>query len=255
MGRPALRLALAVPFLCTDLQANLAMIATLAHEAAEQGAQLVLFPETALTGFVHTGNPEPDRRLAVPVPGIVTDEIAALARKCGLHLGIGLLERSGDVLYDAALLFAPNGQIILHYRRISSEWHSRHSDPAVYAQGSEIAVAQTPFGTCCFLICGDITHDALLDRVHDSAPDWLLFPLARGYDEDVRDEQQWHTEEVAIYGQHVARAGAATLLVNYIGEMDQYYGGAVVFDADGSVLASRPLHEPGLLVVDLPARP
>ena len=33
--------------------------------------------------------------------------------------------------------------------------------------------------------------------------------------------------------------------------MDGFYGGAVAYRADGSVLASRPLHQPGLLVVEL----
>ncbi len=246
------RVALAVPHLRADPRTNFATITRLAHEAADRGAQVVLFPEAALTGFVHIGDPVSDRTLAVPVPGTMTNKLAVLAQECALHLGIGLLECAGDVLYDAALLFAPNAGIVLHYRRISSGWHTRDADPEVYAQGTELPVAQTPFGSCCFLICGDITHDTLLDRVQAARPDWLLFPIARGYDEDVRDEHQWNTEEVAFYGRHVARAGTPTLLVNYVGEMDGYYGGAVVFDSGGRVLASHPLHQPGVLIVDLP---
>ena len=40
----------------------------------------------------------------------------------------------------------------------------------------------------------------------------------------------------------------------YVGEIDGYIGGAVAYRADGSVIARRPLHRPGLLMVDLSAK-
>ena len=246
-----LKAAIAVPRLREEIDANLAEIEALTREAARQGASLVLFPEAALTGFVHIGEPEHDRRLVIQIPGVETDRLAALARECSVYLAIGLLEREGAAMYDTALLFAPDGCIILKYRRISSGWHKRDADPAVYRHGTELPVAATPLGSFAFLICGDITHDALLDRIREIKPDWLLFPIARGYDEDVHDEREWEEQEVGIYGERVARTGADTLLVNYVGEMDGFYGGAVAYRADGSVIASRPLHQPGLLIVDL----
>ena len=246
-----LKAALSVPRLREDRNANLAEIEVQTRDAARCGADIVLFPESALTGFVHIGDPEHDRHLAVPVPGPETDRLSALARECVLHLAIGLLERDGAELYDTALLFGADGRILLKYRRISTGWHTRDADPAVYRHGTDMPVAHTALGSFAFLICGDITKDRLLDRIRELRPDWLLFPIARGFDEDVHDEREWAEQEVAIYGERIARAGAATLLVNYVGEMDDFYGGAVAYRADGSVLASRPLHQPGLLVVDL----
>ena len=246
--------ALAVPRLTTDVDANWAEIERWAHEAAGRGAGLVLFPEAALTGFVHRGDPAYDRQLAIPVPGVATDRLAALARACSMHLAIGVLERAGAALYDTALLFGPDGRILLKYRRINPCWHTREADPAVYRQGRALPVARTALGRVAFLICGDITDDALLARIRALRPNWLLLPIARGFDEDVHDEQDWVEQEVGNYGEKVARAGAVTLLVNYMGDMDGFYGGAVAYRADGSVLAMRPLYQPGLLIVDLSLR-
>lgn len=247
-----LRAALAVPRLTTSTEANLTEIETRTREAAGRGPDLAVFPEAALTGFVHIGDPEHDRALAVPVPGPETVRLSDLARTCSLHLAIGLLERDGVALYDTALLFAPDGRVLLKYRRISPQWHARDADPAVYRQGSDLPTAETALGTIAFLSCGDITDDALLDRVRRLRPDLLLFPMARGFDDDVHDEREWKEQELGFYGGQVARAGAPTLLVNYVGEMDGFIGGAVAYGADGSVLSSRPLHKPGLFLVDLP---
>jgi predicted amidohydrolase len=243
--------ALAVPRLATGVEANWAEIERWTYAAAGDGATLVLFPEAALTGLVHSGDPEHDRQLAIPVPGAMTDQLEALARTYSLHLAIGVLERAGTALYDTALLFGPDGRILLKYRRINPCWHTREADLAVYRQGRALRLARTALGRFAFLICGDITDDALVARIRARGPDWLLVPIARGFDEDVHNERDWVEQEVGIYGERVRRAGAVTLLVNYVGNMDGFYGGAVAYRADGSVLACRPLYQPGLLIVDL----
>jgi N-carbamoylputrescine amidase len=211
----------------------------------------VLFPETALTGFIHRGDPTYDRELAIPIPGAETDRLGALARAHSLYVGIGILESAEETLFDTALLFNPAGQIVLQYRRISTGWHRRDVDLTVYCHGVDIPVADTPLGRFVFLICGDITYDDILDRVRALRADWLLFPMARGFDSEVHSVDEWEQQEVGRYADHVARAGTATMLVNYVGEMDQFYGGAVVFDTDGTVMASHPLHQPGVFIVDL----
>ena len=80
-----------------DTEANLIRIAARAAEAAERGAQLVLFPECATTGYFVA-----DRiaSLAEPVPGPSSERLARLARSTGVHLMVGMIERAEDVLHD-----------------------------------------------------------------------------------------------------------------------------------------------------------
>jgi N-carbamoylputrescine amidase len=244
-----MHVALAVNRVTSDQTANLATVVALADEAADAGAALVVFPETALTGFIHTGDPVHDLPLGQAIPGAVTEELAWVARGRSLHLAIGLLEREGEALYDTALFFAPDGRIALKYRRISPQWRRQGADPAIYRLGVDLPVVATALGRCAFLLCGDLFDDTLIARVRRAAPDWLLCPFARGFDSDVHDEQGWHGEEVDQYAARAARAGVTTFLVNYVSDLDGAFGGALAIAGDGTILATSPLHGPGLSLV------
>ncbi|MBI3974577.1 MAG: carbon-nitrogen hydrolase family protein [Chloroflexi bacterium] len=171
--------ALAVHRVVSDLNANLATIERMAHEAADAGAELVVFSETALTGFIANGDPAHDLPLGQPIPAPATERLAAVARKRRLWLALGMYERVAEGeqahLYDVAVLLGPDGAIHLKYRRITPQWHRRNADPAIYRQGSEIPTATTPLGTCAFLLCGDLFCDPLVDRLRELRPNCLLF--------------------------------------------------------------------------------
>ncbi len=261
--------ALAVNPVTLDAVTNLMSLLQMIHAAADAGADLVLFPEAALTGLLNNDDPAHDLPLCQPIPGPATDTLAAAARARGVWVGVGLLEREDTRredtrredtrLYDTAVLLAPTGEIALQYRRISPGWHGRRADPAVYTHGTEIPVAQTPWGSAAFLLCGDLFDDDLIQRVRAAQPEWLLFPFARSYeDSDSRNpahQAQWDREDIFDYRERVRMAGVTTLLVNYLGDSalpdDGTFGGAWVISGTGEVLAQHPLGQPGLLMVTL----
>lgn len=59
-------------------------------------------------------------RSALLVHRITEDQAAAQARS--VWLGLGLLDRAGQRLYDAVLLLDSQGGVALHYRRIQPQW-------------------------------------------------------------------------------------------------------------------------------------
>jgi N-carbamoylputrescine amidase len=225
---------------------------TRVREAADAGADLVLFPEAAPTGLINNDVPAHDLPLGQPIPGPATERLAALARERALCLATGLLEREGQCLYDSAVLLGPDGAIHLHYRRIQPQWHGRDADPAVYRQGEAIAVAATPLGRLAVLLCGDLFDDAIVARVRDAQPDVLLFPFARGFGDGSFDQGRWDREEEPAYAARAALAGCTTLMVNLLEDPElgecPSFGGAMVVSATGQVLARRPLGQPGILL-------
>ena len=106
-----MKVALAVIRVLPDRDANLAAILSMASEAADAGADLVVFPEAALTGLINNDDPIHDLPLGEPIPGPVTDVLGGLAQERCIWLAIGLLEREGGSLYDSAVLFRPDGEI------------------------------------------------------------------------------------------------------------------------------------------------
>lgn len=253
-----MRIALAVPRVLPDWRANLETIRAMSAAAGQARAQLIVFSEAAVTGFRNTGDPWADLALGQPVPGPASTLLARTARDHRLWVAVGLFERDQHTLYDAALLFAPDGSIRLHYRRIDPHWHHWHSRPGPtlpYAQGTQMPVASTPWGTCAFLLCGDLFNKRCQALLAALKPAWLLFPMARGFDTEVFSVAQWQAQERYYYLEEARKAGVTMLLVNQLtSDMEPdfcYFGGALVVSKDGTILAEHPLEQAGLLVADL----
>jgi N-carbamoylputrescine amidase len=253
-----MRAALAVHRVVADPAANLVTIERAAQAAADAGAELVVFSETALTGFIGNDDPAHDRPLAQPVPGPATERLATLARERGLWIAFGLYERTQEdgqeCLYDAAVLLGPDGATHLHYRRLTPQWHWPSADPKIYQQGTELPVATTPFGTCAFLLCGDLFNEAVVNRLRRLRPDWLLFPFARRFDSEVADAAHWEQAERLNYARQAGRARVGALMVNYLADSRATggcFGGALVVTRDGTIVSSLPPGQEDLLLVDL----
>jgi predicted amidohydrolase len=93
-----------------EVAANLDAIERLTDGAR---ADLLVVPELATTGYAL-----PDRAafvaVAEPIPGPTTARLTAVADRIGGHLVVGLAERAGDRLYNAAALIGPRGVVATH---------------------------------------------------------------------------------------------------------------------------------------------
>lgn len=126
---------------------NLAHAAELIEEAAAQGCQIVVLPECLDIGWTH-----PDvARLAEPIPGPRSDALAEAATRQGVWVVAGLTERDADLVYNAAVLISPDGQIALKHRKINI---LEIAQP-YYAIGDRLGVARTPLGAIGVDICAD----------------------------------------------------------------------------------------------------
>jgi predicted amidohydrolase len=99
----------------TDPAANLAAVRGKLREAAGHGAKLVIFPECILSGYCFTSKSEAHDS-SEPLPGPATEALAADCRELNVHAVVGMLERAGDKLYNAAALVGPSG-FIASYRK------------------------------------------------------------------------------------------------------------------------------------------
>lgn len=83
--------------------------------AANTSADLIVFPECALTGYMFTSREE-----AIPymetIPGPSTEKLASCCRELGVHVVVGLLEIDDDKCFNAAVLVGPDG-LVGKYRK------------------------------------------------------------------------------------------------------------------------------------------
>ena len=81
-----------------------------------QAAKLVVFPECAVSGYCFESKTEA-MYVAEPIPGPSTERLLVAAKQHDKFLAFGMLERSGDDLYNSCVLLGPNG-IVGVYRKI-----------------------------------------------------------------------------------------------------------------------------------------
>ena len=218
-------------------------------KAIQQKADLVLFSETATTGLCNIDKPAHDLPLGSSIPGNVTQHFSNLARLGNIHIAFGLFERIDNQLYDTAILLNRQGKIALKYQRISKGWHWPNSDPVVYREGIDIPLANLEIGKVCFLLCGDLFDESLVQRVASIIPDLLLFPMARTIDDSPDPLEFWDKEELPAYQEQVGKIGSVTLMTGYLDK--EYVGGASVFGKNGEILAKLPIKEEGILFAEV----
>ncbi|HEO70804.1 MAG TPA: carbon-nitrogen hydrolase family protein [Candidatus Hydrogenedentes bacterium] len=133
--------------------ANLSRAADRIREAAEKGARIVVLPECLDLGWTHPAA----REHAKPIPGAYSDVLCQAAATVGIWVAAGLTERLGDCIYNAAVLIASDGALVLKHHKIN-ELTMAHD---LYAIGQELRVVQTPLGAIGLAICADNFPDSL----------------------------------------------------------------------------------------------
>jgi nitrilase len=171
-----------------DAEACVAKAVKLLGEAAAEGAELAVLPETFIplypsnrwakgaAGF--SGWDELWERMhanSVDVPGPLVDELAAACRKHKIHAVIGINERDGGSLYNAYVTLGPNGLLHKH-RKLMPTQHERlfHGIGA----GTDLQPVETPLGRIGGLICWENRMPLARWAVYQGAPQIWVAPTA-----------------------------------------------------------------------------
>jgi predicted amidohydrolase len=99
-----------------DVEANRRRIVERMQTAAESGAELVIFPECALTGYCFDSLEEATQ-FAETIDGRSSEAISEVCRETGAHAVVGFIEKDGPDFYNAAMLVGPDG-VIGDYRKV-----------------------------------------------------------------------------------------------------------------------------------------
>lgn len=149
-----------------DTAKTMTKVISLVAAAADQGAQVVVFPEAFLAGYpkgadfgARVGMRSPAGRQefqrywesAIDVPGPVTHTLSELARSHQLHLVIGVIERDGGTLYCTVLFFGDDGQLLGKHRKVMPTAMERLIWG--FGDGSTLTVVPTPLGKIGAVIC------------------------------------------------------------------------------------------------------
>jgi predicted amidohydrolase len=124
----------------------------LARRAAGEGANLIVLPELANTGYTFNSRAEAYAHAETLQDGPSLKAWADFAKEYQVYLAAGFSERDGLKLYDSAVLFGPEGRLG-HYRKA----HLWNQEKLWFTPGDlGFPVFETPIGRIGLLICWDI---------------------------------------------------------------------------------------------------
>ncbi|MGI6204782.1 MAG: carbon-nitrogen hydrolase family protein [Anaerovoracaceae bacterium] len=138
------------------------------REAADNGAELVVFPELFVpcypfgmtfgytVGSRHDNGRKNWKRYydnSVLVPGPDTDILCDAAEECGVYVSIGISERDWDTktLYNSNIMISPEGELLNCHRKLKPTGAER----LVWGDANRgyFPVADTPWGNIGCMIC------------------------------------------------------------------------------------------------------
>jgi predicted amidohydrolase len=139
-----------------DLKANLEEVISKINHGREKGAQLIVFPELALTGyFVAHRHHEVALRLD-------SEEIKKLVSATkGTAAVVGFIEESRSMnFYDSALV-AVDGEILFAYRKLNLPNYGVFEERKYFASGKQVPVFRLHGFAIAVFICNDVWHPSL----------------------------------------------------------------------------------------------
>jgi NAD+ synthase/NAD+ synthase (glutamine-hydrolysing) len=242
-----------------DFAGNVERIARFAREGASRGADLVVFPELAITGY-------PPRDL-VEEPHFVERSERELERLAGLvpevRILVGYVRRSGAsqgkaVADSAALLYG--GRRLLTYDKALLAFYDVFDESRYFEPGSARASFELEGSRMAVTICEDIWNDKGFWKKHFYAANPVEDAVHAGADVILNIASSPFTTEKIDLRRRMLQAiakerGLPVVYVNQVGGNDQlvFDGSSMAVDARGEVVARARSFEEDLVLFDADA--
>ncbi|MEA2469440.1 MAG: hypothetical protein QOE38_438 [Thermoleophilaceae bacterium] len=242
MRTEPLRVALAqINSTVGDIQGNAAKIRNWIGRARDEGAQLVVFPELALTGY-----PPEDLLLKthfVDAAGTALSELAGETDEGDIVVLVGFPERRDDV-YNACAVLA-DGEVQAVYRKMFLPNYGVFDEARYFQAGTEAALIELNGIAFGLTICEDIWEPGPPATIEALAGAQVIVNLSAS----PYHAGKPHERELMLL-QRARDNTAIVLFCNLVGGQDElvFDGASVAIDASGEVVARAPQFEESLTV-------
>lgn len=217
-----------------DVAANLAMHQRVVRQAAQTGADLVVFPELSLTGYFLR---DLVSEVALPAEGDTVKQLSEDSYRTSVIFGM-VEESPRNLLYNSAL-WLEGGRLAAVHRKAYLPTYGMFDERRYFAAGNRMRCFDTRLGRVGVLICEDAWHLANTVILGADGADLVILMAnspARGVNTaELASQAVWH---------HIARNAALLLNVpvifaNRVGFEDGvcFFGSSQVLAPGGATLA------------------
>ncbi len=218
-----------------DVEANLEKHLKMIEDAWRQGADIIIFPELSLTGYVLQ-----DIAASVAHRPSKDDPVFTrllLASK-NIDLVVGFVEEDERYRIYISAAYLSGGEVLHVHRKVYLPTYGIFDEKRYFAAGDSFRAFDTRFGRMGMLICEDFWHISSPYTLWLDGADMMLFTSAspgRGVTEEILGSAQWVETVNRTY------AGLFTTFIahaNRVGFEDglNFWGGATIYDPDGKLV-------------------
>ena len=234
-----------------DVPNNLEKHLHLIGQAQVAGADLLVFPELSLTGYVLQ-----DLANSVACQPSSSDPIfqPLLQASQRLDLVVGFVDEDPRHRFFIAAAYLSQGEIVHVHHKVYLPTYGLFDEGRFFAWGDAVRAFDTRFGRVGVLICEDFWHASPPYLLWLDGADLLLF-MSASPGRGLRNEPKL---ESARWVEHINRAYASLFTTfvahaNRVGYEDglNFWGGSTVFDPNGELLAKGPYHQEALTFAEI----
>ena len=228
-------------FLVGDIRGNLDKALRLTADARQAGADLILFPEMALSGY-----PPEDLLLR---PGFLAETEQALvemvAAVAGIDVVIGHPWREQGERHNA-LTWIRDGRVLGRYAKQLLPNYLVFDEKRYFSAGSEPLVVELGGVRIAAIVCEDAWEPGPARQARQAGAELLLVANSSPYHDDKL------AARLGALAARNAETGLPLVYCNLVGGQDElvFDGRSLLIDADGRVAATGPLCDEALLLAD-----
>lgn len=234
-----------------DVQANLDLHLQTIAQAADQGVELLVFPELSLTGYRL-------RDLAFEVAHRPAPDDPVFARLLDasrdMDLVVGFVETDRRQKFYISAAYLARGEVVHVHRKVYLPTYGMFDEGRYFAWGDAVRAFDTRFGRVGILICEDFWHVSPPYLLWLDGADMLILTSSspgRG----LATEQKIGS---ARWVEHISQA-YASIFTNFVVHTNRtgfedgvnFWGGSTAYDPEGILLAQGAHYEEELVTARL----
>jgi len=223
---------------------NLNRIEHWCDKAHGAGARFTVFPEECITGSLNKSDIPLDeaRRIVDAAAKLALPRLEAIAKRFGMTLVVGTIEREGEKFRNSALVVGPEGHLTTFHKL----WLPNATEEKYFIAGTTLPVVESQGWKLSVGICADLNHSSYFHTAAAHGAELFLLPVGGsgagdrvGEDGDQTTQAKYHKSlHEKLMRQHAIETGMYVFYANQAGHSGNAWfpGLSLVVDPTGQLV-------------------